>query len=404
MKQYRAKELRSKISFWANERIKTFRKTRLGYKIKLKDGYIFEDTNTPDREIRSVKELMEVTRRFIIVEVEDVAEKYNKVILSHIYISDDWMKLILKNGYYFQHTQTNEIYFYNKMQAKNYIYNCFSKGVTDILKSEDFPKSFNLSMMKKEVFTDNEKMYICNYNYIYIGYLVEFIIIKEKLWKDDRVKKFLDIGDYKTTAEMEDLSRGTSEYTQNLTKALEMIELKNVKRIYGWSFLYDLEIHLSCSEERKNLSIKPAHNIRVMSDRALNYFNGVKIKSKVLLKYRNKYGFMIQGQLDFVSENAIYDLKCYRGCLTSVQARQVLFYYILAKKIGWPWADQIEKIVLYNPYKNESYTAYIKDIDKDIIQEIEYFIDNIKFNSDIIEVTQKKERTAHDKERANGKN
>lgn len=77
------------------------------------------------------------------------------------------------------------------------------------------------------------------------------------------------------------------------------------------------------------------------------------------------------GDGDYLTTDTLWDMKLYRGRLTSRHTLQVLMYWIMGKHSGQEIFRHITKIGLYNPRQNTAYILDTAKIAPEIIREVE---------------------------------
>lgn len=85
---------------------------------------------------------------------------------------------------------------------------------------------------------------------------------------------------------------------------------------------------------------------------------------------------VVTGDADFITKDTIWDLKVTKNPIKISHTLQVLMYYLMgcrAIKLNaeYDFKNSIKNIGIYNPRLNEVYIKRIKDIDKNIIKEVE---------------------------------
>ena len=77
------------------------------------------------------------------------------------------------------------------------------------------------------------------------------------------------------------------------------------------------------------------------------------------------------GDGDYLTADTLWDMKLYRGKLTSKHTLQVLMYWIMGQHSGQEIFKGITKIGLYNPRQNVAYTLEVAKIPPEVIREVE---------------------------------
>ena len=77
------------------------------------------------------------------------------------------------------------------------------------------------------------------------------------------------------------------------------------------------------------------------------------------------------GDGDYLTADTLWDMKLYRGRLTSKHTLQVLMYWIMGQHSGQEIFRPIKKIGLYNPRQNTAYMLDVMKIAPEVIREVE---------------------------------
>ena len=77
------------------------------------------------------------------------------------------------------------------------------------------------------------------------------------------------------------------------------------------------------------------------------------------------------GDGDYLTADTLWDMKLYRGKLTSKHTLQVLMYWIMGQHSGQEIFKDITKIGLYNPRQNVAYRLEVAKIPEEVIREVE---------------------------------
>ena len=77
------------------------------------------------------------------------------------------------------------------------------------------------------------------------------------------------------------------------------------------------------------------------------------------------------GDGDYLTTDTLWDMKLYRGKLTSKHTLQVLMYWIMGQHSGQDIFKGITKLGLYNPRQNIAYTLDVAKIPSEVIREVE---------------------------------
>lgn len=114
-------------------------------------------------------------------------------------------------------------------------------------------------------------------------------------------------------------------------------------------------------------------NIRTMVNRAIKFFStyGPVVKDGFDFKPNGYTMTVTAGDGDFLTSDTLWDFKVSKNKPNSKYTLQLIMYWIMGQHSGQEIFKSITKIGIFNPRRNEMYTLDVKDIDEDIIKEIE---------------------------------
>ena len=114
------------------------------------------------------------------------------------------------------------------------------------------------------------------------------------------------------------------------------------------------------------------NNIRIMVNRSIMFFEKYGPITKDGFTFEGAHTNIINtGDGDFLTKDTLFDFKVSKLEPSSKYTLQILIYYIMGQHTNDPIFKNITKIGLFNPRLNKMYICEIKNIDKDIIKEIE---------------------------------
>ena len=114
------------------------------------------------------------------------------------------------------------------------------------------------------------------------------------------------------------------------------------------------------------------HNIRVMVIRCMNLFRIIGPITKTDIQFDGGYTHTVdKGDGDYMTEDAIWDLKVSKSTPTSQHTLQLLMYYIMGLHSDYPEFNNVRHLGLFNPRLNLAYTIDVDSISADVIQAVE---------------------------------
>ena len=114
------------------------------------------------------------------------------------------------------------------------------------------------------------------------------------------------------------------------------------------------------------------NNIEIMVQRGVDFLHHCNSSILTGINLEGSYtDIVVNGDIDYLTDNALIDFKVIRGDFTTDHTLQILMYYLMGlhsfhsedfKKVKW--------LALFNPRKNIVYFIHIKDIPKSVIDEV----------------------------------
>lgn len=175
-----------------------------------------------------------------------------------------------------------------------------------------------------------------------------------------------------------------------LIKSLDVAEnlLKRIKDIDDESIIAACKIVGFDTVLRAGpMTYKPIEQINPDKDTIFNIVTMIKRSQKFFEEYGPVLedgitffgGYtptVISGDGDFMTKDTLWDFKVTKNPIKSSHTLQLLMYYLMGCRAiylnaEFDFKNQIKKLGIYNPRKNEIYIKHISEIDKDIIKEVE---------------------------------
>lgn len=117
-------------------------------------------------------------------------------------------------------------------------------------------------------------------------------------------------------------------------------------------------------------------NIRIMLNRILNFLDqyGPVVETGFDFKPNGYTKAVDCGDGDYLTADALWDMKVLRGNITSAHTLQVLMYWIMGQHSGRDIFKSVHRIGIYNPRRSIVYTLDIEKIPKPMMEFIESFV------------------------------
>ncbi|MCI6269600.1 MAG: helix-turn-helix domain-containing protein [Clostridiales bacterium] len=155
-------------------------------------------------------------------------------------------------------------------------------------------------------------------------------------------------------------------------KGLDSESIKCACKLSGFDVCFRAGIQGYKPIENINPDLNTIHNIRVMVIRAVKLFESIGPVTKTFITFDGGYTSTVDsGDGDFLTKNAIWDLKVSKKNPTSKHTLQLLMYYVLGLHSTKPELHSIRHLGIFNPRLNTAYTFKTCDISSDTIHIIE---------------------------------
>ena len=113
-------------------------------------------------------------------------------------------------------------------------------------------------------------------------------------------------------------------------------------------------------------------NIKIMVNRGVRFLKNCGKEIKSGLDFEGGYtDVVVNGDCDYLTENALIDFKVIRGEMTTNYSLQILMYYLMGlRSENKKYFEQVKWLALFNPRKNIVYFVNVKKISESVIEEV----------------------------------
>ena len=158
--------------------------------------------------------------------------------------------------------------------------------------------------------------------------------------------------------------------TRNIMSLIERVQGLDDDSIYSTCRIvcYDVAARLGVEYFRPVGEVIPPQelirNIRVLVNRCLAFFNNVGSLTSAGFTFEGGYTPLINsGDGDYLTKDTLIDLKTSYERFSSKWSLQLLVYYLMGIHSIHKEFATIDKLCIFNPIENKSYTVSIADID-----------------------------------------
>ena len=114
------------------------------------------------------------------------------------------------------------------------------------------------------------------------------------------------------------------------------------------------------------------NNIEIMVQRGVDFLHHCSSIIKTGINLEGSYtDIVVNGDIDYLTDNALIDFKVIRGDFTADHSLQILMYYLMGlRSFHSEDFQKVKWLALFNPRKNNVCFIHIKDISKSVIDEV----------------------------------
>lgn len=153
--------------------------------------------------------------------------------------------------------------------------------------------------------------------------------------------------------------------------------IESAIKLCGYDTVVRAGKHTYVNIDTINPSDEDIKYARIMVQRTLAF-----LKREVVLDFGTDFSPKVTktnviGDLDFLTESGIWDIKAIKNNPTTLDRIQLLTYYVLATRTKSEKFDNLEVLGFYNPKQDISYRIKINDIQKESIEIINQYLDKV---------------------------
>lgn len=114
-------------------------------------------------------------------------------------------------------------------------------------------------------------------------------------------------------------------------------------------------------------------NIRIMVRRSMTFLKdcGGAVRFDLTFEPDGYTQTVSSGDGDFLTADTLFDMKVLRSRPTTINALQVLVYWVMGQHSGQEIFKPVTKIGLFNPRLNEAYTLDVSKVSPEVIKGVE---------------------------------
>ncbi len=127
------------------------------------------------------------------------------------------------------------------------------------------------------------------------------------------------------------------------------------------------------NDEKIDINAINADSIICLINRCLSFFNEYGPVKKIGFTFGDGYTRLVSsGDGDYLTNDTLWDLKVSRNRFDSKNTLQILMYYIMGIHSGYPIFEAINRIGLFNPFKNEAIMIDVSDISDEVMWKVSH--------------------------------
>ena len=166
---------------------------------------------------------------------------------------------------------------------------------------------------------------------------------------------------------------GKIDEAEILLRDIRGLDAKSIEAAYEL-VQFDSMARTGCSDSTSTISKlknEDIGEIRTMVGRSVDFFSNVEQYVDVGFTFEGGYTAVIDaGDGDYLTEGTIWDMKVSKNPPTKEQTLQLLIYYILGINSNQSKFQSVNRIGIFNPMMNRSYSIIVDSIDTDIIDRV----------------------------------
>ncbi|MCI6017881.1 MAG: hypothetical protein MRZ59_03400 [Clostridiales bacterium] len=193
-----------------------------------------------------------------------------------------------------------------------------------------------------------------------VDYLTRFILLGDKI-------KAFDIS-IKGAMALDDINETTDDYDNVMTllasvNGLDRKSVINACKVVCYDTVYRSGIKSYQPSEKIDFDESLYTNIPILVNRCLSFLQSVGKVIADEFTFEGGYTKLVSsGDGDYLTKNTLIDVKVSKKDFSTKWSLQLLMYYLLGIHSIHSEFASIEKLCVFNPYKNQSYTCNIGDI------------------------------------------
>lgn len=158
----------------------------------------------------------------------------------------------------------------------------------------------------------------------------------------------------------------------NEIMGLDDVSIINACKLCGYDVCYRAGTASFKNVDEINPDEKTIYNIKTMVKRGINFLEKYGPIVQSGMTFAGGYTSIVSaGDADFATQDTLWDFKVSKSAPTKDHTLQLIIYYLLGMHSYECDFNNIDKIGIFNPRKNIIYRYEIKNIQSEIIKEIE---------------------------------
>lgn len=198
----------------------------------------------------------------------------------------------------------------------------------------------------------------------------------------DYLTRYMLFGDKESSFKISLIGATLVHETHRAERLLESIDRLNSESVIAALKLsgYDVAYRAGRIHYRNMDSIEPdaetIENVIIMVNRSVLFFKRERVIDAGMT-FEGAYTKNVSsGDADYLTEDTLWDMKVSKAAPNKDQTIQLVIYYLLMKESVKYKDSKVEKIGIFNPRENLSYTYELKNLDPEILENIYSLINN----------------------------
>ena len=154
-------------------------------------------------------------------------------------------------------------------------------------------------------------------------------------------------------------------YGKNLLEKIKGLDDESIEaavRFVGYELVYRAGENAYTDVKLIVVNQDLIQNIRILTNRTIKFFTDYGPVISCGNKFEDATKLIYNGDCDYITKDTLWEFWCSEKTFDSKWSLRLLMYYIMGLHSNYTEFDNVIKLGIFNPYRNESYVISVKDI------------------------------------------